>query len=1122
MITKMVTSNIDYENKRNYNHNLKKSEGKFQLYLNSISKSSLFVIFLLTLISSTLCTKMKNSISNLNNDSTPLTVHVVPHTHDDAGWNWTFEEYYLGTGGSKASVKKILDNFVDSLYDRKDRTFIYVEMAFFSKWYREQSEIKKTQVKNLLKEGRFEFINGGYVMHDEAASYYQHSIDQMRLGLMFLKEEFNYVPEIAWFIDPFGHSASNAFILSKMGFKKIALVRIDYREKNYRKIKKSLEFFYIPFGQIDESVKIFTHVTFDHYCTPPPLDPFILDQKLELGVDEIKTKAEDLASIFKGYTDRLRHKNSLLMYGCDFTHNERSNNWQNLESVMDYVNDEKNNNLGIKMVYSTPSKYFDVIFSQVDEWPIYRDYDFFPYADSEFSTWTGYFTSRPYLKGMVREAGNYLSAISQSLLKIIFKFNYDKNCSQNIDPKYKERLLSNIILNDNKQIEFNLEKNFLKIDVKEINKDRNLTSSRPSNSYYNNNMDSQKCPIENLIEEAIDKLFFLREIHAITQHHDAVAGTAKERVSQDYIKMLDVAIRQSKESIIKLLKNFRKDKNSDFKICMDPTVDFKCLEDMFNFDENNKLYVKVKNYQSLDNEANTENFLKDKDYDNRDKVIIKGFEIGSGYHLEKKKIKDIFNPPEKTEMFCIDELKDKTLNCKVYFKSQNHFLFTSEKNSSLIHDEINQNEFLNKVSGKKHILNGNSSLNNNIQRENFFGDQNKNNDRIDNNLHEKNRNIKRVYFKDLNDTSSKKEFVISDNLKVYYEESKNQLTFNLNLNITNNDSNSNNNKINQNYIFQISHAYYISYNGSNSNLRPDGSCPSGAYILSTTEIEPKKFDFIPEKSYIESGKFYKRIVMRFSNSYIIIILENKNNKTMNITKNGIKENKNSNQKLFGIYEFSRTSDENVDLNNYFQIESIWDPIADDAIPKEYLLLISSNLDNSVNLPNGKSEPEFWTDSNGIKMMRRFKDYREGYDYFVTDPVAGNFYPVNSMISFRDRNNYKYTEDHKKNDYLDINYNDRMITYLNDRSQSIGVMKKGEIIIIQNRHSYRDDWKGLEEIMKENHSFKTYFKLKSFLVFGGDERTIRKLERSIQDRFYLIASSISYAEQKGNQNQMIKS
>src|SRR5687768_124992 len=112
-----------------------------------------------------------------------ITVHVVPHTHDDAGWCNTFDQYYYGKNTTNC-VKDILDNMILTLSDNENRTFIYVEMAFFIKWYKDQNEFIRMQAKQLVKENRLEFINGGYVMHDEADTYYQHIIDQMRLGLL--------------------------------------------------------------------------------------------------------------------------------------------------------------------------------------------------------------------------------------------------------------------------------------------------------------------------------------------------------------------------------------------------------------------------------------------------------------------------------------------------------------------------------------------------------------------------------------------------------------------------------------------------------------------------------------------------------------------------------------------------------------------------------------------------------------------------------------------------------------------------------------------------------------------------------------------------------------------------
>jgi alpha-mannosidase len=50
-------------------------------------------------------------------------------------------------------------------------------------------------------------------MHDEATTHYVDMIDQTTLGHRYIKEQFGTVPRIGWQIDPFGHSAVQAYLL---------------------------------------------------------------------------------------------------------------------------------------------------------------------------------------------------------------------------------------------------------------------------------------------------------------------------------------------------------------------------------------------------------------------------------------------------------------------------------------------------------------------------------------------------------------------------------------------------------------------------------------------------------------------------------------------------------------------------------------------------------------------------------------------------------------------------------------------------------------------------------------------------------------------------------------------
>lgn len=114
-----------------------------------------------------------------------LNVHIVPHTHDDVGWLKTVDQYYYGsrTSTQRANVELIIDSVVQELLRDPNKRFIYVESAFFFKWWHEQTMELREQVKQLVQEGRLEFIGGAWSMNDEATTHYQSTIDQFTWGL---------------------------------------------------------------------------------------------------------------------------------------------------------------------------------------------------------------------------------------------------------------------------------------------------------------------------------------------------------------------------------------------------------------------------------------------------------------------------------------------------------------------------------------------------------------------------------------------------------------------------------------------------------------------------------------------------------------------------------------------------------------------------------------------------------------------------------------------------------------------------------------------------------------------------------------------------------------------------
>ena len=83
-----------------------------------------------------------------------------------------------------------------------------------------------------------------------------------------------------------------------------------------------------------------------------------------------------------------------------------------MDKIRKYFNSNQAK-FGINILYSTPSCYLKSLHEAKEmKWNVKTD-DFFPYASDPHAYWTGYFTSRSTLKGMIRESNSLLQACKQ-------------------------------------------------------------------------------------------------------------------------------------------------------------------------------------------------------------------------------------------------------------------------------------------------------------------------------------------------------------------------------------------------------------------------------------------------------------------------------------------------------------------------------------------------------------------------------------------------------------------------------------------------------------------------------------------------------------------------------------
>ncbi|CAI4224969.1 unnamed protein product [Auanema sp. JU1783] len=348
-----------------------------------------------------------------------IKVHLIPHTHDDLGWIKTVDQYYYGAKQTlvPVGVQYIYNTVIDELMKDATKRFSFAETGFLYRWWSSHNENERNKLQLLIENGQIELIGGGWVQNDEAASHYVDIIDQMTLGLRHLSDFFGVcgVPRVAWQIDPFGHSKELANIFALMGYTSLFFARIHYLEKQSRLQNKTLEFIWN--ASEDLKTQILTGAFYqDNYGPPEGFcwdalcgDDPIMDN-IEMEGYNVNEKLKAFEKHVKEQVSVQRSNHVMLLMGSDFQYTNANSWYSNLDKLIKYVN--SNSSMNIEVAYSTPSCYVDYLMKSRPHLTS-KDDDFFPYASSDHSYWTGYFSSRPTFKQMIRKASSNLQLINR-------------------------------------------------------------------------------------------------------------------------------------------------------------------------------------------------------------------------------------------------------------------------------------------------------------------------------------------------------------------------------------------------------------------------------------------------------------------------------------------------------------------------------------------------------------------------------------------------------------------------------------------------------------------------------------------------------------------------------------
>jgi len=310
---------------------------------------------------------------------------------------------------------------------------VVVEQWFFNRWFASRPPSVQEAVRAATASGQLIFANGGLVMHDEACPTYLDMLDQTTAGARRLLQQVGpaAAPRVSSQLDPFGHSATHASLFAAPGAGNVAtfFARMDYEEAGQRAAARTPDFAWMASPSLGaESITLGVYGIQDGYSTPsglcfdssiecyPFTDPVIDDA----APDTVGVNVDSYVALFLGiaaeYTETYPTDPDGTMHlpmhmGDDFQWENARQNVASLDRLIHYVNLNTSAHK-VNVFYSTQAIYAASRIASATPLEL-RVGDAFPYGDGPHSLWSGYFTSRPGLKGYVRDSSALFQAAKQ-------------------------------------------------------------------------------------------------------------------------------------------------------------------------------------------------------------------------------------------------------------------------------------------------------------------------------------------------------------------------------------------------------------------------------------------------------------------------------------------------------------------------------------------------------------------------------------------------------------------------------------------------------------------------------------------------------------------------------------
>ncbi|HPN33115.1 MAG TPA: glycoside hydrolase family 38 C-terminal domain-containing protein [bacterium] len=139
------------------------------------------------------------------------TFHIMPHSHIDVEWYWSYAT-------TRSWTREIMDSAMKLFKESPEFRFTQDQVYLIRDYWNSCSDEEKALFRTMLEQNRLALVGGLLVMPEVAEPCGEALIRQILVGQQWLNETFGVRSRCGWFIDTFGQIPQMPQILARSGY----------------------------------------------------------------------------------------------------------------------------------------------------------------------------------------------------------------------------------------------------------------------------------------------------------------------------------------------------------------------------------------------------------------------------------------------------------------------------------------------------------------------------------------------------------------------------------------------------------------------------------------------------------------------------------------------------------------------------------------------------------------------------------------------------------------------------------------------------------------------------------------------------------------------------------------